>query len=58
MKELDNPILQTVVPLPLFDELKKIVNEKNKPHTFHLAGNIARSESFREHIPIFQDFFL
>ena len=57
MKELDNPILQTVVPLPLFDELKKIVNEKNKPHTFHLAGNIARSESFREHIPIFQDFF-
>jgi hypothetical protein len=57
MKELDNPILGTMLPPFLFEELKKIINKKNKPHHPHLAGNIVRAESFREHMPIFQDFF-
>ena len=57
MKELDNIILNTMLPPFLFEELKKIVNKKNKPHHTYLAGNIVRAESFREHMPIFQDFF-
>jgi|10_taG_2_1085330.scaffolds.fasta_scaffold108427_2 hypothetical protein len=57
MQTFDSPILSTVMPQFLFEKLKKIISEKNEPHNNHLAGNIVREESFRQHIPIFEEFF-